>query len=111
MIKIISLLRRKEGMTHEEFVDYWENVHGPLLRTNPAVRRYVQSHIISVRLTAAAAVTGEIDGVVELWFDDVEAFNRSWESPVNKAIMEDGANFVGGVTSFVTEEKLFIPQS
>jgi uncharacterized protein (TIGR02118 family) len=96
-------------MSHEQFVDYWQKVHGPLLKSNPAVRRYVQSHILSVRPTAHAAVTGEVDGVVELWFDDLEAFDRSWESPVSKAILEDGANFIGGVTSFVTEEKPFIP--
>jgi uncharacterized protein (TIGR02118 family) len=98
-------------MSHESFVDYWDRVHGPLLKTNPAVRRYVQSRILSIRPTAHAAVAGEIDGVVELWFDDLEAFNRSWESAVSKAILEDGANFIGAVTSFVTEEKQFIPEA
>jgi len=45
MIKLISMLKRKPGTTHQEFLDYWFDVHGPLIKANSAakyVRRYEQ---------------------------------------------------------------------
>ena len=35
MIKSLSLLTRKPGMTHEQFVKHWLEVHGPLARKVP----------------------------------------------------------------------------
>ncbi|HTK34045.1 MAG TPA: EthD domain-containing protein [Caulobacteraceae bacterium] len=108
MIKIISLLRRKDGMTHEAFVRHWEHVHAPMLRNLPEVRRYVQSHIVTERPTPLGAIDGEIDGIVELWFDDLEAFERSWRSPANKAVVEDSHTFIGAIKSFIVDEKTII---
>jgi uncharacterized protein (TIGR02118 family) len=109
VIKIISLLRRKEGLTHAQFVEHWEKVHAPLLRRNPAIRRYVQSHIVSERPTPLGAIEGEIDGIVELWFDDIEAFQASWASPINKVIVEDSETFIGAIKSFIVDERTIIP--
>ena len=39
MIKSLSLLTRKPGMTHEQFVKHWLEVHGPLARKVPGLRR------------------------------------------------------------------------
>jgi len=33
VIKSISLLTRKERMTHDQFVKHWVEVHAPLART------------------------------------------------------------------------------
>ena len=42
MYKVIALLRRKPGVTQEEFADYWKHVHAPLVRTTlPGLRKYV----------------------------------------------------------------------
>jgi uncharacterized protein (TIGR02118 family) len=49
MIKMVGLLTRKPHLTHEQFVDHWLNVHGPLALAVPGVRRYVQSHIVGTR--------------------------------------------------------------
>ena len=45
MIKRISLLTRKPGLSRAEFNDYWLNVHGPMVARLPNVIRYVQNHI------------------------------------------------------------------
>ena len=42
MIKSLSLLVRKDGMTHEEFMKHWVEIHGPLALKVPGLRRYVQ---------------------------------------------------------------------
>ena len=49
MIKSISLLTRKDGMTHEQFVDHWVRIHAPLAHAVPELRRYVQAHIVEER--------------------------------------------------------------
>ena len=49
MIKSLSLLVRKEGLTHEQFVEHWVNVHAPLARAVPGLRRYVLTHVLAER--------------------------------------------------------------
>jgi uncharacterized protein (TIGR02118 family) len=49
VIKSISLLTRKEGMTHDQFVRHWVEVHALLARAVPGLRRYVESHIVEER--------------------------------------------------------------
>ena len=46
MIKSISLLVRKDGMTHEQFVKHWFEIHAPLAVKVSGIWRYVQSHIV-----------------------------------------------------------------
>src|SRR6218665_3163263 len=45
MIKSISLLSRREGLSHDEFVHEWVHVHAPLARAVPGLRRYVLSPV------------------------------------------------------------------
>ena len=75
MIKFSILLRRRPGMTHEEFVAYHREQHAPLFMSMPVVkenvRRDVQQHTVDVTLPGLPPTT--IDGVTELWFDDVES--------------------------------------
>jgi uncharacterized protein (TIGR02118 family) len=49
MIKSLSLLVRKEGLTRAQFVEHWVDVHAPLAHKVPGVRHYVQSHILEER--------------------------------------------------------------
>ncbi len=82
MIKSLSLLTRKPGMTHEQFVKHWLEVHGPLARKVPGLRRYVQSHILEERTRPDIPSTDvEIDGVAELWYDDRESMLRAQATP------------------------------
>jgi uncharacterized protein (TIGR02118 family) len=43
MIKILGLLTRKDGITHEQFVHHWFDIHAPLALAVPGIRGYVQS--------------------------------------------------------------------
>ena len=68
MIKVVSLLARKEGWTHEQFVTQWVEVHARLARAVPGIRRYVQCHITATPTRADICETElEIDGIAELW--------------------------------------------
>lgn len=47
MIKLVFCLKRKEGLSREEFLDHWINRHAPLVRgfAGPlGIRRYVQNY-------------------------------------------------------------------
>src|ERR1700756_1130793 len=52
----------------------------------------------------------EIDGIAELWYDNRAAMERANASPEAKALHADGALFIGRIKSFITEEKVIIPQ-
>ena len=109
MIKSISLLTRKPGMTHEQFVKHWVETHAPLALAVPGLRRYVQSHILEERTRPDIKTTDvEIDGIAELWWDDREAMARGNASPEAKALHADGALFIGQIKSYTIEEKTII---
>lgn len=75
MIKFTILLRRRPDLSHEEFVTYHREKHAPLFMSMPVVqehvRRYTQQHTLQVTMPGLPPTT--IDGVTELWFDDVES--------------------------------------
>ena len=110
MIKVVGLLTRKAGTTHEDFVRHWYDIHGPLAHAVPGIRRYVQSHIVDTRTRPDIPETNvEIDGIAELWFDDLESLQRAGATPEMKRLTDDGALFIGQIKSYVIEEKQIIP--
>jgi uncharacterized protein (TIGR02118 family) len=107
MIKSVSLLVRKAGMTHEQFMKHWVEIHAPLALEVPGLRRYVQSHILEDRKRPdVAPLDVEIDGIAELWYDDRESLTRALASPEGKALYADGALFIGRIRTYTVDEKV-----
>ena len=83
MIKLTILLRRRPGLTHEQFVTYHRDRHAPLFMSLPVVRecvrRYVQQHTVDAALPGAPPTT--VDGITELWFDDLDAVAHVFTAP------------------------------
>lgn len=72
MIKLICFVRRKEGMSSDEFHRYWRDVHGPLVartRSGQHALRYEQNHSVSD--------DDGYDGVTIQWYSSVEDFYAS----------------------------------
>jgi uncharacterized protein (TIGR02118 family) len=112
MIKSISLLTRRPELSHDEFVRHWVEIHAPLAHAVPGVRRYVQNHIEGERRRADIPTTEiAVDGIAELWYDDRAAMDRGNASAEAKRLHDDGALFIGGIKSFIVEEKIIIPIS
>jgi uncharacterized protein (TIGR02118 family) len=112
MIKMIALLTRKEGLSHEEFVRHWVEAHAPLAHGVPGIRRYVQSHIVGEQTRPDIATTAvEVDGIAELWFDDETALERAHGAAEMKRLLADGTLFIGGIKTFLVEEKEIVPAS
>ena len=109
MIKSVGLLTRKDGMSHEQFMKHWVEIHAPLAHAVPGLRRYVQNHITGERTRADIPATAvEIDGIAELWFDDQAALDIAARSHEMKALHDDGAKFIGRIRSYVIDEKTVI---
>jgi len=112
MIKSLSLLTRRTELSHQEFVRHWVEIHAPLAHAVPGVRRYVQNHIEGERRRADIPTTEiAVDGIAELWYVDRAAMDRANASPEAKRLHDDGALFIGGIKSFIVEEKVIIPIS
>ncbi len=110
MIKIVGLLTRKDGITHEEFVRHWMDIHAPLAHAVPGIRRYVQSHIIGTRTRPDIPETViDVDGIAELWYDDLASSQRAAATVEMKRLTDDGALFIGQIKTYVVEEREIIP--
>ena len=112
MIKSISLLTRKDGWTHEQFVRHWLDVHAPLAHAVPGLRRYVQSHIVQERQRPdIPSIDVDIDGIAELWYDDRESMAAAMATAAARALHADGAVFIGRIKTYTVEETQIIPPS
>jgi len=110
MIKVLGLLTRKPDISHAEFVRHWFDIHGPLALAVPGIRRYVQSHITDTLTRPDIAETDiDVDGIAELWFDDLESFQRAAATSEIKRLTDDGALFIGRIKTYVIEERQIIP--
>ena len=65
LYKHSAFLVRQDGMTHEEFVEYWQHNHTPIAREIEGVVKYNT-------VLPADPENAEFDGVAELYFDDLE---------------------------------------
>jgi uncharacterized protein (TIGR02118 family) len=103
MIKQITLIHKKPGLSDEEFNRHWREIHGPMFAKAPALRRYVQNHFVGL-----PGVKYEGDGIAETWFDDLESQRKleAWiRSKDAKEVLDDAVRFVSGSESvwFVEE--------
>ena len=103
MIKLVYYVTRRPGMAIEEFSRYWHDVHGPIGRRIPGLRRLVQSHLVDDPM----AVRPAFDGMAELWFDNLDALQAARQSPEWRASSDDEANFIDGSRTalFLTVER------
>jgi uncharacterized protein (TIGR02118 family) len=115
MIKRVTLMTRKPGMSRAAFAEYWTKVHAPLLASHPAVRRFTinvtQEWLrFSVRNEDPAdplrstILTQTPDGIVELWFEDRESMEAMYRSDFSRQLVADAEHFVGAIVTFIMEE-------
>lgn len=109
MTKLISLIHRKFGLTDEQFYEYWKEKHGPLAaRVIPGLRKYTQNHLVKL-----PGVQYACDGLVEIWFEDLEAYEEylTWrQSDGAKVLLDDEDEFLdrSKTVRYVVEEHMII---
>ena len=97
MIKVVSVLQRKPGVSVEDFQHYWLTQHAVIVSRLPKLRRYVQSHTLLSGYRKGRPVA---DGIAELCFDDSNALRALKDSVELKAVLADEPNFVD-LTRFI----------
>lgn len=101
IIKRMAFLKRKEGLTREQFSEHWLTKHAPLALKLPGLRRYVQS--------VALGSKSDYDGVAETWWDDVESMDKAFQSPIIPEIRADEKEFLGSVMSVAYVQRWILP--
>jgi uncharacterized protein (TIGR02118 family) len=106
MIKLVFTLRRRDGMTREEFQRYWREEHALLVKRHAEtlhIRRYVQTHLLQTHLDEAIAGPRGCeprfyDGVAELWWDSAEDLTAAFMTQAGQAaaaeLLEDEQRFI-----------------
>lgn len=107
MLKMITCVKRRPGMTATEFDTHWIGSHAPLIRKHAeilGIRRYVQNTRFPHPTAQGALEAGrgapafDFDGCAELWWDDLESHLAVRESEAGRAalqeIIEDEAQFI-----------------
>ena len=108
MIAAISLMRRRDDVTLAAFRRHWLDVHGPLVCGFPALRHYVQDHVIASPAMNARARDMRIDGFPILWFDNDADRQRAHVSPEMAACNVDSRSFIGAVSRVICEPQVVV---
>jgi uncharacterized protein (TIGR02118 family) len=94
MVKMLLTLKRRAGMSQQEFKAYRRNVHEPLLLALPEAR-YMRRFVVSYPLAVAGFGEPSYDAVVEVWFDSLEDLNALFFSEnFQTKVDPDHANFL-----------------
>ncbi|MBE0480291.1 MAG: EthD domain-containing protein [Dehalococcoidia bacterium] len=102
MIKGISLLKRKQGISREEFLRHYEEVHVPLAMKHFPFKKYVRNYV-----TGDAV---DFDCITEVWFETMEDCEKAAAfsvSPEYKIISDDEEKFMdrASIVAFLVEER------
>jgi uncharacterized protein (TIGR02118 family) len=91
MLKVISLVKRKPGISVENFQQYWRDQHAPLVARQAQVRRYVQSAALLQGYQKGDLL---FDGISEIWFDSDATFRAYADQAGPGSVAEDEDKFM-----------------
>jgi len=100
MFKAMVLLKRKAGLSLEQFIDHYEGSHAPLgVKYQTKMVRYLRHYLHpSPYPLDGTVVEAEYDVLTELWFPDRAAYDEGMAlmmaPEANKVLNEDEARFL-----------------
>jgi uncharacterized protein (TIGR02118 family) len=101
VLKVFSLIKRREDMSLDEFRAWILEEHAPMGRSLPGLREY---HVSVVEADDPAL---PYHAVTELYFDDEDAFKAAFASDAGKAAGADvGAHAADRVRLLTSEERI-----
>jgi uncharacterized protein (TIGR02118 family) len=95
VVKVVSLLRRADGMSKEDFAVWVVERHREVALKLPGLRRY---------LVSVVEGDGEFDSVNELYFDDEAARAAAFGSDAGAAAAGDAAAHTSRRVHLITTE-------
>ncbi len=106
LIKRMSTLKRRVDVSPDQFRHEWRDEHARLVKRISNVHGYRQNHVLARESPAGHSVEHAewpIDGVVELWFDDVASLDAAFASPQGATLMMHAREFIAEITTFLVE--------
>lgn len=104
MIIRSGLIRNRDEVDFDGFSEHWRVVHGPLALKVSGMHAYAQNHIVERIVSPSEDELHRIDGISQLWFDDVEAMTHAMASDAQRACIEDIRGFLSDVTILIQAE-------
>jgi len=93
MIKAMSLIKRKPGLSREEFIKHYEEQHVPLAMQHFPFKKYTRNYVVSFPGTEEM----NFDCVTEVWFETMEDCQAAAEFSASEAytvISDDEERFM-----------------
>jgi uncharacterized protein (TIGR02118 family) len=105
-VKLGGTAYRRDDFSPEAFFEYWRTVHAPVSASVPGVGGYVVSEVLST-----VAGSWAPDALIEQWYPDEAAFDRSGQTPEAAAAWEDVQRYAKttGVFWVLREHVLAVP--
>ena len=105
VVKIIMKVYAKDGMSKDEFVNYWLTKHAPLAKQK--FGDILKKYVISIVMSAEGEEPG-YQGIAELWFDNMAVVQKLMSSRAFRKVMEEAANFTRKGTWLMLEEHTIV---
>ncbi|SCB47471.1 EthD family reductase [Rhizobium multihospitium] len=103
MIIRSGLIRNRDGVDFETFTAHWRNVHASLVVKIDGLRAYSQNHVRKRLASNTETELHRVDGISQLYFDDVESMKVSMASPEQDACIVDLRGFLSDVTLLIQQ--------
>jgi uncharacterized protein (TIGR02118 family) len=106
LLKRMSTLKRRQDVSPETFRHEWFEVHSLLVKRLPQVKGYTQNLVLDRRHGRSGPASREelpIDGIVELWFEDVSNLESAFRSPAGVTLMTHAREFIAEISTYLVE--------
>jgi uncharacterized protein (TIGR02118 family) len=100
-MKVHIWLRKKEGMSEQEFRDYWLGTHAPIAGEG---YEHLQGYTVHLVTRVPEGQERPYDGVAVLEWADRDGFKADMGTEVAKTSTDDLANFTSGFGLLFVEE-------
>lgn len=107
MVKLIALLKRKPGISKEEFARLWLEEHTKISTKLPGLIDY------RINIATDKQESDEdspFDGTAELWWESIEDMEAAFDSEIGRAAGVDADAFCEHRVHIYTEEHTFTPK-
>ncbi len=108
MVKLIALLKRKPGMTREEFAKRWVEEHTKISSQLPGLRGY-RINIATPRQPEGSDTEPLYDGTAEMWWDSIDDMEASFNTELGQRAGADGDSFTIVRQHIYTDEYDIVP--
>jgi uncharacterized protein (TIGR02118 family) len=92
MVRVHIWVRKKDGMTAEQFRDRWLNEHAPIARDG---YENLKGYTVNLVTRVPEGQESPYDGVAELTWDDRDGFKADMQSEAAARGNEDLKSFAG----------------